>query len=650
MEDELFQSGAIVGGRYAVRRQIGRGGTSTVYLVEDLGLGKEWAMKVMDGGGMTSAQRRQMASEISVLRKLSHPNLPRIVDAIEINGKICLFMDYIEGVTLRQLTEKYGALDEETVVGWALELTDVLSYLHGFYPPIIYRDLKPGNIMLKKDGRVVLFDFGIAREYKEAGAKDTTCLGTVGYAAPEQFGGKGQSDERTDIYGLGATLYHLLTGADPSQPPYEMIPVRRIRPGLSGGLEKVILTCTKRNPDERYQNCRELQEALRSYRQMDDAFLRQEKKKLLFFFGQTAVGLCLVVCSLILGMMAAGKKADDYASLMSEAGTLAAESLYRGSYNPEVLALFLEAIDLEPMREEAYISLLNYCEDSGETASGVTAVCARIDVAGGIQSAELLFRVAELYFSGSEEDPDFSVDYRRAARYFSMIDASVYPEAEKCAHLASALGTFGGELDWASIRDAVDAFAAGNASTRLTERRVRNVLMCAEFYITNRYDLEKADSEAALKIRQWLETALKDAERLSENSQSAHLLKKRAMGDLAAFLVTDRGTASEAADYFRQLQEYESSEEKKLVLRLRAAAAEAFAGEAGRAEKDYQDMIRDYPETAEVYFQYCGWLLEMGRREEAEELFCKAEQLDGAEETSNYHSLKERLGSRAGLA
>lgn len=108
--------------------------------------------------------------------------------------------------------------------------------------------MKPANIMLKPDGNVTLIDFGTAREFKEKNLADTTCLGTVGYAAPEQFGGMGQTDARTDIYCLGATLYHLVTGCNPSEPPYEMKPIREINPSLSSGLERIILKCTQRQP------------------------------------------------------------------------------------------------------------------------------------------------------------------------------------------------------------------------------------------------------------------------------------------------------------------------------------------------------------------------------------------------------------------
>lgn len=181
---------------------------------------------------------------------------------IDTEDSFIIIMDYVQGNSLNKALEEYGAQPQEYVIEWAKQLCDVLGYLHSRQPPIIYRDMKPANIMLKPDGNVTLIDFGTAREFKEKNLADTTCLGTVGYAAPEQFGGMGQTDARTDIYCLGATLYHLVTGCNPSEPPYEMKPIREINPSLSGGLERIILKCTQRNPEDRYQSAAELMYAL----------------------------------------------------------------------------------------------------------------------------------------------------------------------------------------------------------------------------------------------------------------------------------------------------------------------------------------------------------------------------------------------------
>lgn len=260
----MLKIGSIVDGKYKILNIIGRGGMSVVYLAMNEKANKPWAIKEVRKDGVKDFEvvKQGLIVETDLLKRLSHPNLPSIVDIIDKKEEFLIVMDYIEGNTLNAKLEEEGAQSQDDVVKWTIQLCDVLGYLHTRTPAIIYRDMKPANIMLKPDGNITLIDFGTAREYKERNLADTTCLGTIGYAAPEQFGGIGQTDARTDIYCLGATIYHLLTGWNPSEPPYEMKPIREINPTLSKGLEKIILKCTKKNPDERFQNCMELMEAL----------------------------------------------------------------------------------------------------------------------------------------------------------------------------------------------------------------------------------------------------------------------------------------------------------------------------------------------------------------------------------------------------
>ena len=232
-------------------------------------------------------------------------------------------MDYVEGNSLNKDLEEYGAQPQEYVIQWAKQLCDVLGYLHTRQPAIIYRDMKPANIMLKPDGNVTLIDFGTAREFKAKNIADTTCLGTVGYAAPEQFGGMGQTDARTDIYCLGATLYHLVTGCNPSEPPYEMKPIREINPSLSSGLEKIILKCTQRNPEDRYQSTAELMYALEHYEEIDDRYRKKQRNKLVTFISCILFSVLFAVAGLVLKYYAQQIATDNYEMLLYEASKTA---------------------------------------------------------------------------------------------------------------------------------------------------------------------------------------------------------------------------------------------------------------------------------------------------------------------------------------
>lgn len=288
----MLKIGSVIDGKYKILNEIGHGGMSTVYLAINEKANKPWAIKEVRKSFRQSFDilKQSLILETDMLKKLSHKNLPSIVDVIDSDENFLIVMDYIEGKTLEKLINENGANPQEDVVNWAVQLCDVLQYLHTREKPIIYRDMKPSNVILKSDGSVVLIDFGTAREFKKQNAGDTNCLGTYGYASPEQYGGMGQTDARTDIYCLGATMYHLLTGHKPSEPPYEMYPIRRWNDSLSSGLEKVILKCTRKNPDDRYQSVEELMYALLHYKDFETETQTKCRKRIAKF---TAAPSCV---------------------------------------------------------------------------------------------------------------------------------------------------------------------------------------------------------------------------------------------------------------------------------------------------------------------------------------------------------------------
>lgn len=215
----MTKEGTVLDGKYEILAEVGRGGMSIVYLARDKRLNKQWAVKEIKNDGKKSAKTllKGLEREANILKNVDHPVLPRIVDIINQDGTIYVVMDYIEGDTIQDRLKKEGAQPQELVVEWGLQLASALNYLHNMNPPIIYRDMKPSNVMIKPEGGVKLIDFGTAKEYEIENNADTTALGTRGYAAPEQFGdskGRGiyNTDARTDIYNLGATLYHIVTG------------------------------------------------------------------------------------------------------------------------------------------------------------------------------------------------------------------------------------------------------------------------------------------------------------------------------------------------------------------------------------------------------------------------------------------------------
>lgn len=278
----MLKLGSVLDGKYKIISVIGQGGMSTVYLARHQRLNKEWAVKEISREYCENYEMisRQLVLEADILKKLNHPGLPKIIDIIEKKDVIWMVMEFIEGKTLKEVLKERGRIQETEVLSWGKQLCEVLSYLHSRTPPIIYRDLKPDNIILKKTGRLVLIDFGTAREYcYEKNSTDTTYLGTRGYAAPEQYGGMGQTDERTDIYCLGVTLYSMLTGYSPEKPPYKIYHQQYWGENISCEIKEVILKCIQLEPDMRYQNCKELSYAFSQVDYKKHTSLKTEKRK-----------------------------------------------------------------------------------------------------------------------------------------------------------------------------------------------------------------------------------------------------------------------------------------------------------------------------------------------------------------------------------
>jgi serine/threonine-protein kinase len=221
----------------------------------------------MSDAAITDAAERAEAldafhREAHFLSSLDHANLPKVVDSFEADGKHYLVMEFVDGQTLEELVVDLGRpLPPDTVLRLGVTLCTVLDYLHRHQPPIIFRDLKPGNIMLDRDGAVKLIDFGIARVFTPGKSRDTTSLGTKGYAAPEQYG-KGQTDARSDVYALGATLHFLLTGRDPADDPFNFPPARRLNPDVSPALEATVARAVAASAADRWPTAREMRRAL----------------------------------------------------------------------------------------------------------------------------------------------------------------------------------------------------------------------------------------------------------------------------------------------------------------------------------------------------------------------------------------------------
>lgn len=260
---------AVLQDRYELERKLGQGGMGAVYLANDRRLSTvRWAVKELSDALMSDpAERRQAAEnfrhEAELLARLNHPNLPRVTDHFTQDGKSYLVMELVEGETLQTYMQREGLprpLPE--VLDWAEQLCAVLSYLHNQHPPIIFRDLKPANVMLTPSGQLKLIDFGIARLFKPGQAHDTQAFGTVGYSAPEQYG-RGQTDQRSDVFSLAVLLHQLLTGYDPTNTPFRIPPAAQLNPELPGELSAALEQAMHNDRAQRFADMAAFRQALR---------------------------------------------------------------------------------------------------------------------------------------------------------------------------------------------------------------------------------------------------------------------------------------------------------------------------------------------------------------------------------------------------
>ena len=254
-------------GVYIITRAIGQGGMAAVYQATDIRTHSSVAIKEMSQDSLSPAEvqeaQESFVKEAEMLMGLRHKGLPRVSGHFSEGSRHYLVMEYIEGQTLEQRQTAAGgkALPEREVIGWADQMCDVLTYLHNHRPPIIFRDLKPANIMLTPKGRIKLIDFGIARVFTPGRARDTQVLGTPGFAPPEQYG-KAQTDARADVYALGCTLYQLLSGYDPASTPFALPPLNSRNPSVSPHVQVAIERATKLDREGRYRSASDFQRAL----------------------------------------------------------------------------------------------------------------------------------------------------------------------------------------------------------------------------------------------------------------------------------------------------------------------------------------------------------------------------------------------------
>lgn len=385
-------------------------------------------------------------AEIETLKKLKHPNLPSIIDVIEDDDSFIIVMDYIEGRSLDKIIEENGAQPEAYVVEWAKQLCDVFGYLHSRTPPIIYRDMKPANVMLKPDGNIMVIDFGTAKNY-EIDLGETTGIGTIGYAAPEQYigSGLGRTDARTDIYCLGITMYHLLTNIDPCKNLISDKSIRAVNPALSHGLDAIIQKCTQYQPADRYQSCAELMYDLENYEILEPLYKKKQKRKLGVFFLTILMSVIFAASGFLTNYMASQKATDTYETKLYDAS--------KSVNYDEKLELYKECIAIPDKagEKDAYLGMIQAFKDDDDvfTQSEANLLTKYIkNNKAALQSnsdnyTEICFETGKLYWYYYQGENASSASDEFTGAIYAVEWFSDVPEGYKDYGMAAAYANIG---------------------------------------------------------------------------------------------------------------------------------------------------------------------------------------------------------------
>jgi len=598
----IDSSSRVIGEKYQLLRQIGRGGNGCVYLAQDYRLGKYWAIKEL------SKEHEIKQLEVNVLKKLTHPMLPRITDRLEEADKVYIVMDYLPGITLEQLQRQGKKFRMGQIVEWSIQLCEVFAYLHGRNPQVIYRDLKPGNLILTREGELKLVDFGCACFYLQGKKVRQTFVGSPDFAAPEQYGG--ESTPLTDVFGIGATL-EALCGS-------QRIPK---------GMKQIIRKCKKKNPRKRYKSIEVLKKEL--VRIKDETRRQRYTRKICML-------LLLIVCffGLLQGILKRAQEKFYYARIEQEE--------------------YEDAIEVFPDREWPYLCLLEQYAKEGDTRKGIEKVehYRLLYPEETAYHQKVLQNIGKLYFAGNVLDMDFGIDYEMAYRYFEKVASEQESEESDIdcyRRMAASLCKFGNEIDWKAMKEDLEYMEglAFKSADRLVQ--IQQYQMIAAVYLANRHYFENDGIEAADKAIALLELCEELIETENQSGVNMQLSVEIRMS-LADACYTKGMQDKQSTLLEKSCRLYETILPRltDLALRRRIMLNLAYikrdSGLLEEAAGWYEELIKENPNDVDGYCFYALMkLLDEEDMEKTKELYLKAGRIKGADKNQNYQVLKKRM-------
>jgi len=388
MATQATHVGTLIDGKYEIVQKHDEGGMSTIWRATDLGLKKTWAVKEMKQGNTPAITRRYhdaILDEANFIKKLDHPAIPRVVAIDDRGDTIFVVMDFVAGATLNDvlIQKHFEPFADSEVIDWGLQLCDVIGYLHSRTPKVVYRDLKPSNIILQSDtGVLKLIDFGIAIELDGDSTKEYNASGSYGYSAPEQLDPKVRTDTRADIYALGATLYTLATGNVPHRAEDGSTSIEFVFDGtMNEGLEHVIRRATNKNRERRYQSVDDLRDDLERNEQFTEEYRAVQQHKVAVFRHWLIAAATALVLGVVCLLSSRVLTSSTYDSNMHEASVASRDEIVNrdtSDGSSEVVSsspsaaeqAFTRAIELRTGHIEPYEELIKVYKDDRVLSPG----------------------------------------------------------------------------------------------------------------------------------------------------------------------------------------------------------------------------------------------------------------------------------------
>lgn len=636
----MIANGTIIDERYEILKELDRGGMGIVYLADDNRLKKPVAIKdiLISNKINASVLLKCLKAEVDLLKGLDHPNLPKIYDVIEEDDHIYVVMDYVEGESLQKKLDRGESILVNDVIDWAKQLSNVLGYLHDRKPtPIIYRDMKPDNIMLTPEGKIKLIDFGIA--IQEDQYEYSINLATKLYGSPEQLSGK-RLDCRTDIYSLGVTLYHLVTGRTKKEEP-ELRPIREINPSLPEGLEIIISKCIEDDPDYRYENCDDLSYDLKNIQKLTADYKKNVIKKITPFIICFSLFIISSIVSIVGKNGLDSENLDAYKTLLNEASV----EQINGNNSKSIEILDKAITEVNSSNSEAYINILDIYISMDNAKEGLTKIEGYInDEYGNVnKNNQVLFKVGMTYLDLK--------NYPIALKYFQQVDSRRIPEVKYYRTIANSMSNM--NIDYVAFKEELEEFEifvdtlANDGTKLLYYNSLANIYGSYKGQINNANDkiieiINKADlvletiDDKQLELKYEIEFCQKLAQAYHSKGSNA----------------TDKNQAKSffynAINLYSELLDLEINNSEDVLIKIGDIYSEM--SDFSSAISYYKKSIDRNPSSVKSYSKLISILLDIEQSKEtgknyneALNYYNTAINLPGANESEDFKKIKRRM-------